>query len=79
MQAVKKLPTPIKEERIPRAEAPCIPFTERNKTNKSMGIRRVTSSSPCLILMTRVERSLLKSAPSAIKFISALDRMGMKL
>eukprot|EP00983_Pelagomonas_calceolata_P009510 307511-Pelagomonas_calceolata.AAC.1 len=27
-----------------------------------MGIRRVTSSSPCLILVTKVERSFLKSA-----------------
>eukprot|EP00983_Pelagomonas_calceolata_P020004 631642-Pelagomonas_calceolata.AAC.11 len=27
-----------------------------------MGIRRITSSSPCLILVTRVERSLIKSA-----------------
>eukprot|EP00983_Pelagomonas_calceolata_P007055 229695-Pelagomonas_calceolata.AAC.1 len=44
-----------------------------------MGIRRVTSSSPCLILATRVERSLLKSASGANKFISTLDRMGMKL
>eukprot|EP00983_Pelagomonas_calceolata_P129039 1161572-Pelagomonas_calceolata.AAC.4 len=60
-QAVKILPTSIKEKRLPRAEAPCIPFTKRNKRNKSMGIRRVTSSSPCLILLTRVERSLLKS------------------
>eukprot|EP00983_Pelagomonas_calceolata_P055261 1144073-Pelagomonas_calceolata.AAC.1 len=40
-----------------------------------MGIRRVTSSSPCL----RVERSLLKSASVARKFISVLDRKGMKL
>eukprot|EP00983_Pelagomonas_calceolata_P034733 1088124-Pelagomonas_calceolata.AAC.1 len=44
-----------------------------------MGIRRVTNSSPCLILVTRVERSLLKSASGARKFISVLDRMGMKL
>eukprot|EP00983_Pelagomonas_calceolata_P053743 1143408-Pelagomonas_calceolata.AAC.7 len=64
--------------RIPRAEAPCIPFTKRNKTNKSMGIKGITSSSPCLILVTRVERSLLKSASGAKKFTSVLDRMGMK-
>eukprot|EP00983_Pelagomonas_calceolata_P074843 1152726-Pelagomonas_calceolata.AAC.2 len=44
-----------------------------------VGIRRVTSSSPCLILVTRVERSLLKSTSGSIKFISILDRMGMKL
>eukprot|EP00983_Pelagomonas_calceolata_P088873 1157253-Pelagomonas_calceolata.AAC.2 len=44
-----------------------------------MGIRRATSSSPCLILVTRVEGSLLKSASGARKFISALDGMGMKL
>eukprot|EP00983_Pelagomonas_calceolata_P079046 1154513-Pelagomonas_calceolata.AAC.1 len=78
-QAVKTLPTSIKEKRIPRAEAPCIPFTKRNKTKKSMGIRRVTGSSPCLILVTRVERGLLKSASGARKCISVLDRMGMKL
>eukprot|EP00967_Tisochrysis_lutea_P066456 scaffold86546_cov35-Tisochrysis_lutea.AAC.1 len=29
MQAVKSLPTPIKEKRVPRAQAPCIPFTKR--------------------------------------------------
>eukprot|EP00983_Pelagomonas_calceolata_P057271 1144997-Pelagomonas_calceolata.AAC.6 len=79
MQAVKTLPTSIKEKRKPRAEAPCIPFTTRNKRNESMGIRRVTSSSPCLILVARVERSLLKSVSGARKFISVLDRMGMKL
>eukprot|EP00983_Pelagomonas_calceolata_P134696 1162085-Pelagomonas_calceolata.AAC.3 len=44
-----------------------------------MGIRRVTSSSPCLILVTRVKRSLLKSVSGARKFINVLDRMGMKL
>eukprot|EP00983_Pelagomonas_calceolata_P119883 1160649-Pelagomonas_calceolata.AAC.1 len=30
-KAVKTLPASIKEKRIPRAEAPCIPFTKRNK------------------------------------------------
>eukprot|EP00983_Pelagomonas_calceolata_P005826 192071-Pelagomonas_calceolata.AAC.1 len=30
-QAVKILPTSIKEKEVPRAEAPCIPFTKRNK------------------------------------------------
>eukprot|EP00983_Pelagomonas_calceolata_P046901 1140381-Pelagomonas_calceolata.AAC.3 len=44
-----------------------------------MGIRKVTSSSPCLILVTRVERSLLKSASGARKLKGVLDRMGMKL
>eukprot|EP00983_Pelagomonas_calceolata_P005208 170172-Pelagomonas_calceolata.AAC.1 len=63
----------------PRAKTPCIPFNKRNKRNKSMGIRRVTSSRPCLILVTRVERSLFKSASGASKFISVLDGMGMKL
>eukprot|EP00983_Pelagomonas_calceolata_P002419 81729-Pelagomonas_calceolata.AAC.1 len=29
-QAVKTLSTSIKEKRIPRGEAPCIPFTKRN-------------------------------------------------
>eukprot|EP00983_Pelagomonas_calceolata_P053754 1143416-Pelagomonas_calceolata.AAC.3 len=44
-----------------------------------MGTRRVTSSSPCLILAMRGERSLPKSAYGASSFISALDRMSMKL
>eukprot|EP00983_Pelagomonas_calceolata_P024478 771463-Pelagomonas_calceolata.AAC.1 len=44
-----------------------------------MGIRRVTSSSPCLILAMRVERSLLKSASGANKCISGLDRMSTPL
>eukprot|EP00983_Pelagomonas_calceolata_P050221 1141858-Pelagomonas_calceolata.AAC.2 len=44
-----------------------------------MGTRRVTSSSPCLILAMRGERSLLKSASGASKFMSVLDRMSMKL
>eukprot|EP00983_Pelagomonas_calceolata_P065312 1148537-Pelagomonas_calceolata.AAC.1 len=30
-QAVKTLPASIQEKKIPRAEAPCIPFTKRNK------------------------------------------------
>eukprot|EP00983_Pelagomonas_calceolata_P004661 152119-Pelagomonas_calceolata.AAC.1 len=37
-----------------------------------MGIRRVTSNSPCQILVTRVARSLLKSASGAKKFISSI-------
>eukprot|EP00983_Pelagomonas_calceolata_P081175 1155459-Pelagomonas_calceolata.AAC.2 len=74
MQAVRTLPTSTKEKRIPRSEAPCIPFTKSDKRKKSVRIRRVTSSSPCLILLMRVERSLLKSAPGA----SILDRMSMK-
>eukprot|EP00983_Pelagomonas_calceolata_P116833 1160355-Pelagomonas_calceolata.AAC.7 len=44
-----------------------------------MGIRRVTSSSPCLILVMRVKISLLKSASGANKFISVLNRLSMKL
>eukprot|EP00983_Pelagomonas_calceolata_P074108 1152412-Pelagomonas_calceolata.AAC.1 len=78
-QAVKTIPTSIKEKRIPKAEAPCIPFTKSNKRKKSVRIRRVTSSSPCLVLLIRVERSLLESASGARKFISILDGMGMKL
>eukprot|EP00983_Pelagomonas_calceolata_P019082 599765-Pelagomonas_calceolata.AAC.1 len=79
MQEVKALPTSIKVKRIPRAEAPCIPFTKRNKRKKSMGIRRVASSSPCLILVTRVERSPLKGASGARKFTSVLNGLSMKL
>eukprot|EP00983_Pelagomonas_calceolata_P024713 778593-Pelagomonas_calceolata.AAC.1 len=44
-----------------------------------MGIKRVTSSSPCLNLVTRSERSFFKSASGARKFVSILDGMGMKL
>eukprot|EP00983_Pelagomonas_calceolata_P073476 1152154-Pelagomonas_calceolata.AAC.4 len=77
-KVVNTLPTSIKETRIPSPKVPCIPFIKRNKINKSMGIRRVTSSSPCLILVTKIERSLLKSASGARKFISVLDGMGMK-
>eukprot|EP00983_Pelagomonas_calceolata_P125784 1161236-Pelagomonas_calceolata.AAC.2 len=77
--AVKTLPTSIQEKRIPRAEASCIPFTKRNKRKKSMGIRRVTSSSPCPISVARVERSLLKNSSGANKFTCVLNRMSMKL
>eukprot|EP00983_Pelagomonas_calceolata_P010962 354713-Pelagomonas_calceolata.AAC.2 len=51
----------------------------RNKRKKAMRIRRITSSSPCLILVMKVERSLLKSASGARKFLGVLDRMSMKL
>eukprot|EP00983_Pelagomonas_calceolata_P119706 1160630-Pelagomonas_calceolata.AAC.7 len=78
MQALKALPTSIKEWGIPRAEAPCIPFIKRNKRKKSMGIRRVTSRIPCLISVMRVEISVLKSATGASKFISVLERLCMK-
>eukprot|EP00983_Pelagomonas_calceolata_P011447 368917-Pelagomonas_calceolata.AAC.1 len=44
-----------------------------------MGIRRFTSSTPCLISVMRVERSLLKGASGASKFIGVLNRMSMKL
>jgi len=78
-KAVKPLPTSIQEKRIPRAETPCIPYTKRNKRKESMGTRRVASSSLCLILVTRAERSVLKSASGANKFMSVLDSMSMKL
>eukprot|EP00983_Pelagomonas_calceolata_P021621 677819-Pelagomonas_calceolata.AAC.1 len=68
-------PASIKEKRIPRADAPCIPFTKRTKKKKSMGIRRVTSSSPCLILLMRVKRSLLKSASGETKEDSKMKSM----
>eukprot|EP00983_Pelagomonas_calceolata_P129160 1161585-Pelagomonas_calceolata.AAC.1 len=77
MQAVKALPTSIKEKRKPRAKGQYIVSTKRKV--KSMGVKRVTSSSPCLISVMRVERSLLKSASGANKFISVLNRMSMKL
>eukprot|EP00983_Pelagomonas_calceolata_P035572 1113436-Pelagomonas_calceolata.AAC.1 len=55
MQVVKTLPASIKEKRIPRAEAPRIPFIKGSK-KKSMGIRRLASKSACLILVMRVEK-----------------------
>eukprot|EP00983_Pelagomonas_calceolata_P065980 1148812-Pelagomonas_calceolata.AAC.9 len=67
-QAVKTLPTSNKGERVPRAKAPCIPSTKNKK--KPMGIRRATSNSPCLILVMRVEISLLESASSANKHMN---------
>eukprot|EP00983_Pelagomonas_calceolata_P033564 1050319-Pelagomonas_calceolata.AAC.1 len=73
------LPMSIKEIRISRAEAPCIPFTKRHKRKKSMGIRRVTSRSPCLISVMTVVRSLLKSASGASEVMSELDKISMKL
>eukprot|EP00983_Pelagomonas_calceolata_P000017 525-Pelagomonas_calceolata.AAC.1 len=60
----------VKVKRIPRAEAPCIPFTKRRIERGSMGIKRITSSTPCLILFMRIEGSLLKSVSGASKFIS---------
>eukprot|EP00983_Pelagomonas_calceolata_P110868 1159721-Pelagomonas_calceolata.AAC.4 len=54
----------MKEKRVPRAEAPCIYSTKRKK--RSTGIRR--SSISCLILVTIIERSLLKSVSGASKF-----------
>eukprot|EP00983_Pelagomonas_calceolata_P055312 1144105-Pelagomonas_calceolata.AAC.2 len=44
-----------------------------------MGIRRVTSSNLCLVLLTIIESSLFKSASGASSFIGVLDRMSMKL
>eukprot|EP00983_Pelagomonas_calceolata_P079056 1154515-Pelagomonas_calceolata.AAC.2 len=45
-----------------------------------MGIRRVTSSSPCLASVMRVQKSVLKSAAGAAsKYIRILNRMSMKL
>eukprot|EP00983_Pelagomonas_calceolata_P105173 1159101-Pelagomonas_calceolata.AAC.2 len=46
---------------------------------RSMGIRRVTSSIPFLISFIRVERSLLMSMSRASKFLGAMDRMSMEL
>eukprot|EP00983_Pelagomonas_calceolata_P079029 1154495-Pelagomonas_calceolata.AAC.5 len=44
-----------------------------------MGIERVTSSTPCLIWVMRVERSLLKNASGSSKLTSVQDRMSVKL
>eukprot|EP00983_Pelagomonas_calceolata_P055666 1144254-Pelagomonas_calceolata.AAC.1 len=55
------------ENRIPRAEALCIPFTKRSKGKDQWGSGG------------KKERSLVKSVYGANKSISVLDRMGMKL
>eukprot|EP00983_Pelagomonas_calceolata_P024233 763091-Pelagomonas_calceolata.AAC.5 len=47
MQVLKTLPTSINEIKKRRIEAPCLPFTNRNKREKSVRTRRV-GSSPCL-------------------------------
>eukprot|EP00967_Tisochrysis_lutea_P123098 scaffold204404_cov23-Tisochrysis_lutea.AAC.1 len=47
---------------------------ERKKN--SMGIGGFTSSTPCLILVTRFERGFLKSASR--KFIGVLNRINLK-
>eukprot|EP00983_Pelagomonas_calceolata_P054819 1143868-Pelagomonas_calceolata.AAC.4 len=44
-----------------------------------MGITRFTSSTPCLILVMRVEKSLLESPSGAIEFLGIVGRMGMRL
>eukprot|EP00967_Tisochrysis_lutea_P133767 scaffold235334_cov18-Tisochrysis_lutea.AAC.1 len=62
VQAVKTFPTAMKVKGMPRPEALCIPLREEQKEERSMGISRVSSSAPCLTLMMRAGRSLLKSA-----------------
>eukprot|EP00983_Pelagomonas_calceolata_P027079 851391-Pelagomonas_calceolata.AAC.1 len=42
-------------------------------------IRRITSSTPCVISVMRVDRSVLKGASGASKLVSVRDRMSMKL
>eukprot|EP00983_Pelagomonas_calceolata_P063296 1147670-Pelagomonas_calceolata.AAC.1 len=42
MQALRTLPTSIKEKGIPRAEALCTSLTKENKKKKPMGVRRFT-------------------------------------
>eukprot|EP00983_Pelagomonas_calceolata_P043349 1138863-Pelagomonas_calceolata.AAC.1 len=49
---------------IPRAETLCAPSL---RGTNPMGIRRVISSTPCLILLIRVRSRLLKSASVASK------------
>eukprot|EP00983_Pelagomonas_calceolata_P116645 1160332-Pelagomonas_calceolata.AAC.2 len=44
-----------------------------------MGIRRVTSSALCLVLVVRVERSLFVCTSGAGKLLGVPDRMSMKL
>eukprot|EP00983_Pelagomonas_calceolata_P042345 1138467-Pelagomonas_calceolata.AAC.1 len=51
----------------------------QEKKKQVMGIRRVISCNLCLILLAKVERSLLKSVSGASKFIGIMDRMSMKL
>eukprot|EP00983_Pelagomonas_calceolata_P002230 75554-Pelagomonas_calceolata.AAC.1 len=54
-QAVKALLTSIKEKRVPKAMArPRRYPLHQEKGKKSMGIGRVTSSSPCLVSVMRI-------------------------
>eukprot|EP00983_Pelagomonas_calceolata_P009381 303600-Pelagomonas_calceolata.AAC.3 len=71
MQAVKTLPATNRKRGYlgPRHRVSPSP---RETRQESMGIMRVTSSSP-------VGRSLLKSASGASEFIGVLDRMSTKL
>eukprot|EP00983_Pelagomonas_calceolata_P016354 516703-Pelagomonas_calceolata.AAC.3 len=61
----------------PRAEA--FPPPREKGKKRPMEIRRVTSSTPCLILIMRVERSLFKSAAGARKLTNVPDRTRIKL
>eukprot|EP00983_Pelagomonas_calceolata_P068126 1149773-Pelagomonas_calceolata.AAC.1 len=50
-------------------------FPPPSGKEKSVGTRRVMSSTLCLIFVMRTERSLLKSASGANKLFGVLDRM----
>eukprot|EP00983_Pelagomonas_calceolata_P117897 1160452-Pelagomonas_calceolata.AAC.8 len=84
-QAVKALPTSRKRGHLGPRHHVFPPPRERKSQSIDQSINgdqegyNVTSSSPCLISVMRVEISLLKNAPGANELISILDRMNTKL
>eukprot|EP00983_Pelagomonas_calceolata_P054559 1143739-Pelagomonas_calceolata.AAC.6 len=61
---------------MPWSKTPCILSTEKRR-GKSKRIRRITSRTPCLILLARVKNNIFKSASGANKLLSVLDRISM--
>jgi len=53
-------------------------MSPERKQLKSVGIRRVTSGSPLLVLMVICCKSFLKSMSGTKKFISIMNRVSMK-
>eukprot|EP00983_Pelagomonas_calceolata_P042162 1138377-Pelagomonas_calceolata.AAC.1 len=62
----------MKEKNIPRAKGPfsLIDVGRVFSAYATIGTGKVSSSAPCLILVMRVERSLLKSALLAQRAVS---------
>eukprot|EP00983_Pelagomonas_calceolata_P075028 1152817-Pelagomonas_calceolata.AAC.1 len=66
-------PPSIKGKRKPKAEALYTLSTKRTRPRVNGNQEGYQPSTPCLILLMRVERSLLKSASGASKFTSLLE------